>query len=50
MLNLFIKSFVNPFVDIALAFFDSSFNSLLFEITFVFKFLVDYQNLSFLRN
>ena len=28
MLNLFIKSFVNPFVDVALTFFDSSFNSL----------------------
>ena len=27
ILNLFIKSFVNPFVDIALTFFDSLFNS-----------------------
>ena len=34
MLNLFIKSFVNPFVDIALTFFDNSFNSFLFEVTF----------------
>ena len=34
MLNLFIKSFVNPFVDIALTFFDSSFNSFLFDVTF----------------
>ena len=34
VLTLFIKSFVNPFVDIALTFFDISFNSLLFDITF----------------
>ena len=34
ILNLFSKSFVNPFVDIALTFFDSSFNSFLFEVTF----------------
>ena len=33
ILNLFIKSFVNPFVDIALTFFDSSFNSFLFDVT-----------------
>ena len=33
-LNLFIKSFVNPFVDISLTFFDSSFNSFLFDVTF----------------
>ena len=33
MLNLFIKSFVNPSVDIALTFFDSSFNSFLFDVT-----------------
>ena len=26
ILNLFIKSLVNPFVDIVLAFFDSSYN------------------------
>ena len=32
-ISLVIKSFVNPFVDIALAFFDSSFNSFLFDIT-----------------
>ena len=38
MLNVSIKSFVNPFVDIALTFFDSSFNSFLFEVT-VFSFL-----------
>ena len=36
--NLFIKSFFNPFVDIALTFIDSSFNSFLFEVTFLFKF------------
>ena len=41
-LNLFIKSFVNIFLDISLISFDSSFNS------FLFKFLVSYQNLSFL--
>ena len=35
ILNLFIKSFVNPFVDIALTFFDSSFNSFLFDVTFL---------------
>ena len=29
--NLFIKSLVNPFVDIALTFFDTSFNSFLFK-------------------
>ena len=29
----FIKSFVNPFVDIALTFIDSSFNSFLFDVT-----------------
>ena len=38
ILNLFIKSFVNHFVDIALTFFDSSFDSFLFEVTFLFKF------------
>ena len=45
MRNLFIKSFVNPFVDIALTFSDSSFNSfstiacfVLFEVTFLFMF------------
>ena len=32
MLFLFIKSFGNPFVDIALTFFDSSFNSFLFDV------------------
>ena len=31
ILNLFIKSFVNPFVDIVLTFLDSSFNSFLFN-------------------
>ena len=30
---LFIKSFVKPFVDIALTFFDNSFNSFLFDVT-----------------
>ena len=35
ILNLFIKSFVNPFVDTTLIFFDSSFNSFLFEVTFI---------------
>ena len=34
MLTLFVKCFVNPFVDIALTFFDSSFNSSLFDVTF----------------
>ena len=45
ILYLFIRSFVNPFVDTSLTFFDSSFNSfstntcfLLFEITFLFNF------------
>ena len=33
MLNLFIKSFVNHFVDIGLTFFYSSFNSFLFDVT-----------------
>ena len=37
MLNLFIISFVNPFVDVTLTFFDSSFNSFLFQGT-VFSF------------
>ena len=37
MLNLFIKFFVNPFVDIALTFFNGSLNSFLFEVTFLFK-------------
>ena len=31
IIYLFIKSFVNPFDDIALTFFDSSFNSFLFK-------------------
>ena len=34
ILNLFIRCFVNPFVDIALTFFDNSFNSFLFDVTF----------------
>ena len=33
MLSLFIRSFVNYFVDIALTIFDSSFNSFLFDVT-----------------
>ena len=33
MVNLCIKSFVNPFVDIALALFDSSFDSFLLDVT-----------------
>ena len=44
ILNLCIKFFVNPFVDIALTFSDSSFNSfsistcfILFEVTFLSK-------------
>ena len=44
-LYLFIKSFVIPFCDITLTFFDSSFNSfslstcfVLFEVTFLFNF------------
>ena len=32
MRNLSIKSFVNPFVDIALTFFHSSFNSFFFDV------------------
>ena len=32
ILNLFIKSFVIPFVDIALSFFDSLFNSFSFDV------------------
>ena len=50
MLNLFIKCFDNPFVDIALIFSDSLFNSFLFEVTFLFNFLFYYQNMSFLQN
>ena len=46
ILNLSIKSFVNPFVDIALAFFDSSFDSFLFDVIF----LLNYQNLFYLQN
>ena len=45
ILNLFIKSFVNAFLDIALTFSDSSFNSIStttcfawFEVTFLFRF------------
>ena len=34
ILKLFIKSFVNPFIDIALTFFNSSFSSFLFDVTF----------------
>ena len=34
ILTLFVKSFVNPFVDIALTFFDNSCNPFLFEVTF----------------
>ena len=34
ILNLFIKSFVNTFVDIALVFFEILYNSFLFEVTF----------------
>ena len=33
VLNLFIKSFVNPFVDITLTFFDSPYDSFLFDVT-----------------
>ena len=40
ILNLFIKSLVNPFVDIALAFFDSPFNSFLFESVFFTKLVI----------
>ena len=32
MLSLSIKSFANPFVNIALTFFDSSFSSILFDV------------------
>ena len=34
ILNLFIKFFVHHFVDVALTFFNSSFNSFLFDVTF----------------
>ena len=34
---MFVKSFFNPFVDIALTFLDSSFNSFLFHFCFIFK-------------
>ena len=37
ILNLFIKSFVNPFVDMALTFFDSLFNSFLSKSAFFTK-------------
>ena len=37
ILNSFIKSFVNPFVDMALTFFDNSFNSFLFKFVFFTK-------------
>ena len=33
ILNLLIRSFFNPFVDIVLTFFDSLFNSFLFDAT-----------------
>ena len=33
MINLFIKSFVNHVVDIALTFLDNSFNSFIFDLT-----------------
>ena len=33
ILNLFSKSFVDPFADIALTFFDSLINSFLFDVT-----------------
>ena len=33
ILSLFVESFLNGFVDIALTFFDSSFNSFLFDVT-----------------
>ena len=33
ILNLSMKSFVNPFVDVALTFFNSLFNSFLFDVT-----------------
>ena len=39
ILSLFVKSFVNPFVDIVLTFYDSSFNSFLFEVAFLVKFV-----------
>ena len=48
------KSFVNTFVDIALTFFHSSFNSFSTSTCFVLNvylnFLVNHQSLSFLRN
>ena len=50
------KSVVNPFIDNALAFSNSLFNSfststcfVLFEVTFLFIFLVYHENLSFTK-
>ena len=40
------QTFINPFVDIALTFSNSSFKPFLLEVSF----LVHCQNLSFLRN
>ena len=36
------KSFVNPFVDIALTFFESSFNSFLFKSVFFTKLAISF--------
>ena len=54
MLCLFIRSLVNPFLEIASTFFESSFNSfstntcfVLFEVIYLLNFLVYHQNLSF---
>ena len=52
ILYLFIKHFVNPFVSFFVGL-SSSFSTstyfVLFEVTFLFKFLVYYQNLSLLQ-
>ena len=42
MLYLFIKYFVNPFIDIASTFFDSSFNSFLFKFVFFEKLAISF--------
>ena len=42
IINLSIKFIVNPFIDVALTFFDSLSNLFLFDVT-----LADYQNLLF---
>ena len=54
MLYLFIKSFVNPYVDVSLTFTDISFNSfwtgictVLFKVAILFRFISYHQNFFF---